>query len=344
MLEKLIEAIVRIAAALELIAAKEAGGMDMARPGNPVVVGADPAAPGGGQTAVVNAEQTAAGQIITPVTAPVTTHVTAPDTAASGTTPETKQFINDQPIGPGHPQYVAPVQQQLNSQPALERQQQQAAGTAPNQAGAAGVWDPTTAEIQGSYRTKDKKDAINTAIVQLGIQAAKSWSFAKKHQAILDHVSQFGAVQQLTWADFEQEIQARVAVVGRDVVLGVVQQLEGHQVVAEPNIQPANYQKILDMTAPEKHPDIRNAQLTSTAGVNQQQPAMTAQQPADYQPGMVVNTPDLLAAYSRYLIVNGADPKAIQDSIAHIAPGITYVPVEQVPAALQAINAATVNV
>ncbi|MGI9568531.1 MAG: hypothetical protein ACR2PH_02045, partial [Desulfobulbia bacterium] len=201
-----------------------------------------------------------------------------------------------------------------------------------------GAWDPTTSDIQGSYRTADKKGAIAATLEKLGITIAKSASYAKKHRAILDHVAQFGAVQQITWPEFEKQILENNAVVGRDVVLGALQQLEGHQVLAQPNVNPANYAKLLEMTKPQPEPQPQpqpQPQPEPQAAVlDLNPPAAAAAAPIDhaaapapvqYAPGMPVNTPEMLASYARHLIIKGADPRTIQQSVAHLAPGVTYV-------------------
>ncbi len=207
------------------------------------------------------------------------------------------------------------------------------------------VWDPTTEELQGSYRSKPKQAAITAKLEELGVKAAKSWSWAKKHAAIIEHVTQFGATAQMTWETFEAQIKVLAAAGHRDTLLNAVQLLEGHQVVAQPNVNPANYQKILDMitvpveTTPEPEVVTRSVDPV-TLTVNRENPPLPATQPADYQPGVVVNTPELLASYARSVIAQGADPVAVNNAVAPIAAGITYVPAERVAEAVNLINAA----
>ncbi len=209
---------------------------------------------------------------------------------------------------------------------------------------ATGAWDPTTAAIQGSYRTKDKKDALNSTIARLQIQASKSWSFAKKHQAILDHVAQFGAAAPaMSWADFSAKLVAATEVVGRDVVLQIVQDVEGHQVVAETNMKPENYQTILDLAANPVTAD--PAAIAPVTGAAQPGPEVAGQtliQPSNtlHAPTGAITTAEQLGEYARSLILGGTDPMVVQQSIAHIAPGVMYVPAERVQEALLAINTA----
>lgn len=266
-------------------------------------------------------------------------NVQAPDQAAVNEAMHTGVIVTQ-------PEVVDPLLQQTQ--------------TAPPNIGAAGVWDPTTSPKQGAYRDKVKQGAIEASMATLGITPARSWSWAKKHQAILDHVAQFGAVSAMTWGTFEAEVHKLAAAGKRDALINAVEQLEGHTVVARINIKPENYQAILDAANAVVDPaaqqpgvsdqDIVTHPVNPTTGsvIRQattpisENPNTPAGQPADYQPGVtVVNTQDTLSSYARYLMTQGITPQQIQGAIQHIAQGIVYVPVERVVEAFQALQVAT---
>ncbi len=314
---KLVEAIVRIAVALETI------GQNLPGSAPPL--------------------KTEAGLPADPAT-PVTTETTEVPSL------QTEQVqVNPQTAGVA----ASPVNESGAAEP---QNPQQPGTTALPQTGDAGTWDPTTADIQGSYRAKDKQAALSACLESLGIIAAKSWTWAKKHRAILDHVAQFGATAQLTWENFEAQVKTLADAGKREIILAVVQELEGHQVVAQPNVNPANYQTILDRVngtvlpseqanpqttgAANQNPDIITKNV-DPATLQVQQPNTTAAQPTDYVPGTPVTTPEQLGAYARYLMASGVTPQVVQQSIAHIAQGITYVPAERVTEAHQALQVAT---
>jgi hypothetical protein len=213
------------------------------------------------------------------------------------------------------------------------------------------VWDPTKESKQGSYRAAPKQDAITAKLAELGITPAASWTWAKKHQAILDHVAQFGAVKNLTWDQFEAAVKEGVAQGKRDAILAAVQQIEGHQTVSPNMIQPANYQKIIDLAnstdvTPQNTAEnvgvAGNTGAAGTTGPLTSNPPLTAPQAADYVPGVTaVSTTEQLGAYARYLMTQGVTPQQVQQAIAHIAPGIVAVPPERVGEAAQALHTST---
>ena len=224
-----------------------------------------------------------------------------------------------------------------------------------------GVWDPITAEVQGSIRAKDKQAAITATLVRLGITPPKSWSWAKKHQAIHAHVAQNGAAALpavMTWADFEAAVKAYAAAGHRDLVIDVTTRVEGQPtIIAESTVTASNYKLIIDTTNVEiaklaagttgaEQTGVADTNIVThsvdpaTLTVNKQTPA-TPGQPADFVPGTPVNTPDELSAYGRYLMANNVTIVQINAAIPHIAPGITLVPADRVNEAFNAIAIAT---
>ena len=54
------------------------------------------------------------------------------------------------------------------------------------------IWNPVRQPVQGSYRTQDKRDAIDAALVQYGITLAPTVTYPKRHQALLDFIAAGG--------------------------------------------------------------------------------------------------------------------------------------------------------
>lgn len=220
-------------------------------------------------------------------------------------------------------------------------------------AGSQYEFNPYTEEVQGSYRTADKKGAIDAALAELGVDVKPSWNYVTRHKKVLEAAaanptqpsgeeqgetqnplgadspapeqqeeSAAGATSDagstMTWDEFAKKLMADVEDIGADKAKDIVEQVTGQRDVNDQVVLPEHFQRILDKTGlREADPAPAGGDLL---GGGTSEPSVSD----------VVKTMDNLTALAREKVQSGVAPADIQAAIKHIAEGVTQVPADKI--------------
>jgi hypothetical protein len=194
------------------------------------------------------------------------------------------------------------------------------------------LWDPMNFPVQKTYKSKEKQQAIIARCAELGIKCPASWTYPKRHQAILSHtyadptpavpeVAPEEPPPPMLWEGFKAIFMAEVDRVGTDAAKDIVEGVTGQRNV-NPEKCEGHYKEIISCLAHtdsevKTPPPVMEDDLLSDAQV-------ALQEVEEYTPGDVALS-DLLDK-AQHLTQNKVTVAEIQAAIKHIASGVTAVP------------------